>query len=170
MLHGDNVASRGLKSSTSIPSSTKFHDSKWQETRAKDLDQLCFLSCSEGVSSVNQRGPQGKSWLCLQRFDRTSDHCQGTSSLCVLRIDRVFGHCHHHSPIAPPMMNVSALVFSLEFKIHCVVPIPQMASLRDFFKLAPSVSSARRRRASDVAERGVHEVWCTAKSQGWETE
>ena len=53
------VTSRGsrscLKSSTSIPSSTKFLDSKWQETRAEYIDQLCFLSCTERVSFVPER-------------------------------------------------------------------------------------------------------------------
>ena len=93
LLPRASVASGAFEELFIDPSSMKFFHSHGQETRAKYIDQLCLLSCLEWVSSAEQRGPQGKSSLCLQRIDRTSDHCQGVASLCVQRIDRTSDHC-----------------------------------------------------------------------------
>ena len=47
-------------------------------------------------------------------------------------------------------------------KIHCVVPIAQMASLRDFFKLAPSGSSLPVPREDELLA-SMHFALCTLR-------
>ena len=98
--------------------------------------------------------------LCLLRIDRTSDHCQGVTSLCVERIDRTSDHCQRiavSTTDTPRPCSFKASTPHLfltqtlrkSFKIHCVVPIPKRASLRNFFKPASFcvfVASATRRR------------------------
>ena len=129
-----------------IPSSTGFSILMGRRPERNALINFVFFRVLSEFSSAEQGGPQGKSSLCLQRIDRTSDHCQGVASLCVQRIDQTSDDCQRIfmcttdtpcpcSFIASTPGQFFTQTLCKSFKIHCVVPIPQKASLQDFSSL-----------------------------------